>query len=61
MNLTAVADFWDKINAYKQICPEQIVIATFFALGGFTLEAQRFCTEQAIGMAEQIVYLWAEE
>ncbi len=59
MGLTAVTDFWDKTNAYAQQFPNQTVLPAFLALGGFTPEAQHFCNQQGIGMAEQIVYLWA--
>ena len=59
MGLTAVSDFRDKANAYAQQFPQQVVFPAFLALGGFTAEAQHFCNQQGIGMAEQIVYLWA--
>lgn len=59
MGLTAVSDFRDKVNAYAQQFPQQVVLPAFLALGGFTPETQHFCNQQAIGMAEQIVYLWA--
>jgi len=59
MGLTTVSDFRDKVNAYAQQFPQQVVLPAFLALGGFTPEAEHFCNQQGIGMAEQIVYLWA--
>ncbi len=54
MDIQQVTDFHDKITAYREQFPEQVVLAAFLSLGGFTAEARSFCQAHGIGMAERI-------
>jgi len=50
----AVEDFWEKVEVYAKHFPDQTILPAFLSLGGFTDEAQGYCKERGIGMAERI-------
>jgi hypothetical protein len=55
--LKDVEDFADKVAAYRQQFPDQVVLPAFLSLGGFTDEARQLCEARGIAIAERIVYL----
>lgn len=57
--LQDVEDLRDKATAYASLQPGQTVVSAFWALGGFTAEAQAFCAQAGIATAEQINYVWS--
>jgi hypothetical protein len=50
-SLKDVEDFQDKVDVYKQLFPEKMVLPAFLSLGDFTGEAKQYCLEMGIGMA----------
>jgi hypothetical protein len=54
MGLNKMEDFQEKVDVYKTLFPDAIVLAAYFSLGGFTKEAGDFCLKYGIGMAEKI-------
>lgn len=60
-NLTDVEDLRDKAVAYADQARGQKILPAFLSLGGFTAEAQAFCTQAGIATAEQINYEWLVE
>jgi hypothetical protein len=52
--LNKVEDFQEKVDVYKTLFPDAIVLAAYLSLGGFTDEAGDFCLEYGIGVAEKI-------
>lgn len=57
MGIKEVQDFQEKVEVYAALFPDETVLPAYLSLGGFTEEAQRFCEERGIGMAEGIEYL----
>ena len=51
-----VTDFREKVEAYKQLFPDKIILPAFLSLGDFTKEAKQFCEVQKIGMAVSILH-----
>jgi len=56
VGLKNITDFKEKVDVYKQIFSEKIVLAGYFSLGGFTKDASEFCKANGIGVAENIKY-----
>ncbi len=54
IGLNQIEDFQEKVDVYKTLFPDTIVLAAYLSLGGFTDEAGDFCLEYAIGVAERI-------
>jgi hypothetical protein len=54
MGSKEMEDFWEKVEAYKLLFPEKIVLPAFLSLGDFIEEARQFCEKQGIGMATKI-------
>jgi hypothetical protein len=54
MGLNKVEDFQEKVEVYKTLFPDAIVLAAYLSLGGFTDEAGDFCLEHAIAVADTI-------
>jgi len=54
VGLKVITDFKEKIDIYKELYSEKIVLAGFFSLGGFTKDATEFCQANDIGIAEKI-------
>jgi hypothetical protein len=52
--LNKVEAFQEKVDVYKTLFPDAIVLAAYLSLGGFTDEAGDFCLEYGIGVAEKI-------
>jgi len=52
--LNKVEDFQEKVDVYKILFPDTIVLAAYLSLGGFTEEAGDFCLKYGIGVAERI-------
>lgn len=55
-NLSDVEDFHEKVTAYQTQNPEQVMLAGFLSLGGFTDEALTFCQAQQIAWATELLY-----
>jgi len=51
-----VADFQEKVEAYRQQHPDNIVLPAILSLGGFTAEAKELCQLHGIGRAERIAW-----
>jgi hypothetical protein len=60
-SLTDVEDLRDKAAIYATQQAGQTVLPAFLSLGGFTPEAQAFCTQAGIATAEQINAVWTTE
>ncbi|MBF0395467.1 MAG: restriction endonuclease [Desulfobacterales bacterium] len=60
IGLSAVKDFIEKIEAYKNRFMEKKALPCFLSVGGFTDEALQFCNNYGIGMAEMINYYQQE-
>ncbi|CAN2040460.1 hypothetical protein GMMP15_1770001 [Candidatus Magnetomoraceae bacterium gMMP-15] len=56
VNLTIISDFNEKIDVYKTLFSDKIVLSACLSLGGFTKDAKDFCKVNCIGMAETILY-----
>ena len=54
MGLNKMEDFQEKVEVYKTLFPDAIVLATYLSLGGFTEEAGDFCLKHGIGVADKI-------
>jgi hypothetical protein len=54
IGLNQIEDFQEKVEVYKTLFPDTIVLATYLSLGGFTDEAGDSCLEYEIGVAERI-------
>ena len=54
MGIKDMEDFLEKVEAYKQLFPEKIVLPAFLSLGDFTKEAKQYCFNKEIGMAIEI-------
>ena len=54
IGLNQLEDFQEKVDVYKTLFPDAIVLAAYLSLGGFTDEAGDFCLEHGIGVAERI-------
>jgi hypothetical protein len=50
-------DFLEKVEIYKQLFPEQIVLPAFLSLGDFTKKAKQYCLDMGIGMAVEIKHV----
>jgi hypothetical protein len=48
MGIKEMADFLEKVEAYKQLFPEKIVLPAFLSLGDFTFEAKQYCFDKGI-------------
>jgi hypothetical protein len=57
MGSKEMEDFWEKVEAYKQLFPEKIVLPAFLSLGDFTLEAKQYGLDKQIGMALEIKHV----
>ncbi|MCP4110773.1 MAG: hypothetical protein GY749_35475 [Desulfobacteraceae bacterium] len=55
IGLTSVKDFQEKITVYTSQHPENQIIPAYFSTGGFTHEALKFCRENSIGTAQEII------
>ncbi|MFN8494853.1 MAG: hypothetical protein U0350_45035 [Caldilineaceae bacterium] len=60
-NLVDVEDLLDKATGYASQQGNPPLLLAFLSLGGFTAEAQTFCTQHGIATAEEIHYVWSEE
>lgn len=58
-SLADVEDLHDKAAAYATQQAGQTILPAFLSLGGFTPEAQAFCTQTGIATAEQINAVWS--
>jgi hypothetical protein len=54
IGLNQIEDFQEKVEVYKNLFPDAIVLATYFSLGGFTDEAGDFCLKHGIAVADKI-------
>jgi len=54
IGLNQMEDFQEKVDVYKTLFPDAIVLAAYLSLGGFTDEAGDFCLKHGIGVAEKI-------
>ncbi|WP_069471988.1 hypothetical protein [Candidatus Marithrix sp. Canyon 246] len=54
IGLNQLEDFQEKVEVYKTLFPDAIVLAAYLSLGGFTDEAGDFCLKHGIGVAERI-------
>jgi hypothetical protein len=54
MGLNKMEDFQEKVEVYKTLFPDAIVLAAYLSLGGFTEEAGDFCLQYGIGVADKI-------
>ena len=54
MGLNQIEDFQEKVEVYKTLFPDAIVLAAYLSLGGFTEEAGDFCLTHGIAVAERI-------
>jgi len=54
IGLNQIEDFQEKVDVYKTLFPDTIVLAAYLSLGGFTDEAGDCCLEYEIGVAEKI-------
>jgi hypothetical protein len=57
MGSKEMEDFWEKVEAYKLLFPEKIVLPAFLSLGDFTGEAKQYCLDKGIGMAVEIKHV----
>jgi hypothetical protein len=55
--LTKLEDFQEKVEVYKTLFPDAIVLAAYLSLGGFVQKAGDFCLEHGIAVAEKILEL----
>lgn len=53
-----VEDLLDKATVYAGQQGNPPILLAFLSLGGFTAEAQTFCTQHGIATAEEIHYVW---
>jgi len=51
-SLTKLEDFQEKVEVYKTLFPDIIVLAAYLSLGGFVQKASDFCLEHRIAVAE---------
>jgi hypothetical protein len=56
-SLTKLEDFQEKVEVYKTLFPDAIVLAAYLSLGGFVQKAGDFCLEHRIAVAEKILEL----
>ncbi|WP_069470805.1 hypothetical protein [Candidatus Marithrix sp. Canyon 246] len=54
IGLNQIEDFQEKVDVYKTLFPDTIVLASYLSLGGFTDEASDFCLQHVIAVAERI-------
>jgi hypothetical protein len=54
MSLNKIEDFQEKVEVYKTLFPDAIILAAYLSLGGFTDEASDFCLKHGIAVAERI-------
>jgi len=54
-SIKAVADFWEKVEAYQRLFLERKVLPAFLSVGDFTEEAKQFCEARGIGMAIELL------
>jgi hypothetical protein len=54
MGINTVEDFQEKVDVYKTLFPEKIILPAFLSLGGFTENAKQFCETHGIATAEEI-------
>ncbi|MDM8563602.1 hypothetical protein QUF54_09635, partial [Candidatus Marithioploca araucensis] len=54
MGINTVEDFQEKVDVYKTLFPEKIILPAFLSWGGFTEEATQFCETHGIATAEKI-------
>ncbi|MCP4021412.1 MAG: hypothetical protein GY729_06190 [Desulfobacteraceae bacterium] len=52
--LALVKDFLEKIGTYAEQHPEKRLVPAYFSAGGFTKEAQKFCSKNGIATAQEI-------
>ncbi len=55
-SLKEVADFWEKVEAYKRLFPDRNILPAFFSVGDFTAEAKPFCEARGIGVAIELLH-----
>ncbi|MCP4105986.1 MAG: restriction endonuclease [Desulfobacteraceae bacterium] len=55
IGIRAVREFHEKTAAYSRRFPKKMILPAFLSVGGFTGGAAKFCRENNIGTAEQIV------
>jgi hypothetical protein len=53
--LPMIEDFKEKVEAYQQQFPKNILLPVFLSLGGFTEEAQAQCEQLGIGTTQEIL------
>ena len=56
IGLTILSDFKEKIDRYKELFSDEIILSACLSLGGFTKTAYEFCKKNLIGTAENIKY-----
>jgi hypothetical protein len=54
IGLNQIEDFQEKVEVYKTLFPDAIVLAAYLSLGGFTDEAGDSCLRHEIAVAERI-------
>jgi len=54
--VTEVEDFAEKVTVYQELHPEEMVLAGFLSVGGFTDEARVLCEQLSIGWSEELKY-----
>ena len=55
-NANDVEDFEEKVAVHQAQDPEQIVLATFLSLGGFSEEALQLCQTRSIAWSSELLY-----
>lgn len=58
--LGMVQDFWEKVEVYVTLFPNQSILPAFLSLGGFDAKALEYCQTQGIGTATEIAYCQTE-
>jgi len=51
-----VQDFWEKVQTYQQLHPDNIILPAILSLGGFTAEAKALCLSYGLARAERMVW-----
>ncbi len=53
-NLTEVQDFIEKVDVLSQNEPDKIFLPAFLSLGGFTVDAEQYCRQKNVAVAENV-------
>ncbi|MBF0200432.1 MAG: hypothetical protein HQK66_03795 [Desulfamplus sp.] len=56
-SINMVKDFMEKVEIYKQLNTEKIIIPAFFSIGGFKEEASQLCDEIGLAISTHIPFV----